>query len=35
VNGLQLKHMLTGQKVLAPQALVERYPALREISEIG
>jgi uncharacterized protein YecE (DUF72 family) len=35
VNGLQLKHMLTGQKVLAPQALVERYPALREISEVG
>ena len=35
VNGLQLKHMITGQKVLAPQTLVERYPELREISEIG
>ena len=35
VNGLQLKHMLTGQKVLAPETLVERYPELREISEIG
>ncbi|MGO9208511.1 MAG: DUF72 domain-containing protein [Terriglobales bacterium] len=35
VNGLQLKHMLTGRKVKAPETLVERYPELREISEIG
>ena len=35
VNGLQLKHLLTGRKVRAPQTLVERYPQLREIAEIG
>ena len=35
VNGLQLKYMLTGRKVKAPETLVERYPELREISEIG
>lgn len=35
VNGLQLKHMLTGRKVKAPATLVERYPELREIAEIG
>ena len=35
VNGLQLKHMLTGRKVLAPETLVEHYPELRAISEIG
>ena len=35
VNGLQLKHMITGRKVLAPQSLVEHYPELRPISEIG
>jgi len=35
VNGLQLKHMLTGRKGKAPETLVERYPELREISEIG
>ena len=34
VNGLQLKHMLTGRKVKAPHVLVERYPELRPISEI-
>jgi uncharacterized protein YecE (DUF72 family) len=34
VNGLQLKHMLSGRKVKAPQVLVERYPDLRSISEI-
>lgn len=33
VNGLQLKHLLTGRKVKAPPTLVERYPELREISE--
>ncbi len=35
VNGLQLKHLLTGRKVKAPETLVERYPELREISEIA
>jgi uncharacterized protein YecE (DUF72 family) len=35
VNGLQLKHMLTGRKVKAPPTLVERYPELREITHIG
>lgn len=35
VNGLQLKHLLTGCKVKAPSTLVERYPELREISEVG
>jgi len=35
VNGLQLKHMLTGRRVLAPQTLVEHYPELRAISEVG
>jgi len=34
VNGLQLKHMLTGRKVKAPPTLVERYPELRAIREI-
>jgi hypothetical protein len=35
VNGLQLKHMLTGRKVKAPEILVEHYPELRAIAEIG
>jgi len=35
VNGLQLKHMITGRKVRAPATLVERYPELRRISEIA
>ena len=35
VNGLQLKHMLTGRRVLAPQTLVEHYPELKAISEVG
>ena len=34
VNGLQLKHMITGRKVKAPRTLVARYPELREISEV-
>jgi uncharacterized protein YecE (DUF72 family) len=34
VNGLQLKHMLTGRKVKAPETLVERYPELRAIAEV-
>jgi uncharacterized protein YecE (DUF72 family) len=35
VNGLQLKHMVTGRTVRAPATLVERYPELREIVEAG
>ena len=33
VNGLQLKHQLTGRKVKAPEVLVERYPQLKQIVE--
>ena len=35
VNGLQLKHMISGGKVRAPQTLVERYTELSEICEIA
>jgi len=35
VNGLQLKHLITGRMVKAPETLVKRYPELREIAEIG
>jgi len=34
VNGLQLKHQLTGRKVKAPAVLVEHYPQLKEISDV-
>jgi uncharacterized protein YecE (DUF72 family) len=35
VNALELKNMLSGKKVKAPQTLVERYPReLKEISEM-
>jgi uncharacterized protein YecE (DUF72 family) len=33
VNALQLKHLLGGKKVPAPETLVKHYPELREISE--
>src|SRR5438309_8415945 len=33
VNALQLKHMLTGQRVIAPESLLERYPQLRTIAD--
>jgi uncharacterized protein YecE (DUF72 family) len=33
VNGLQLKHMLTGQRVKAPEALLQHYPELRTIAD--
>jgi uncharacterized protein YecE (DUF72 family) len=33
VNALQLKHLLGGKKVSAPETLVRHYPELREISE--
>src|SRR5215469_1914316 len=32
VNALELKHMLSGRRVLAPEALVEHYPELKSIS---
>jgi hypothetical protein len=34
VNALELRHLLTGKKVRAPETLVKHYPELREISEI-
>jgi uncharacterized protein YecE (DUF72 family) len=33
VNALQLKHMLTGQRVRAPQPLLARYPELKSIAD--
>jgi len=33
VNALQLKHMLTGRRVLAPEPLLEHYPQLRAIAD--
>ena len=33
VNALELKHLLGGKKVPAPETLVRHYPELREISE--
>ena len=33
VNALQLKHMLTGRRVLAPEPLLERYPELKAIAD--
>jgi uncharacterized protein YecE (DUF72 family) len=33
VNALQLKHMLTGRRVLAPEPLLERYPQLKTIAD--
>ncbi|MBI3644603.1 MAG: DUF72 domain-containing protein [Acidobacteriales bacterium] len=34
VNALELKHLLGGKKVAAPETLVKSYPELREIAEI-
>ncbi len=34
VNALELRHLLEGKKVRAPDTLVKHYPELREISEI-
>jgi uncharacterized protein YecE (DUF72 family) len=34
VNALELKHLLSGKKVAAPETLVRQYPELRKISEI-
>jgi uncharacterized protein YecE (DUF72 family) len=33
VNALQLKNMLTGRRVLAPETLLENYPDLRKIAD--
>ena len=33
VNALQLKHMLTGHRVIAPEALLEHYPQLMAIAD--
>ncbi len=33
VNALQLKNMLTGRRVLAPESLLEHYPDLRKIAD--
>lgn len=33
VNGLQLKHMLTGQRVQAPEPLLQHYPELKSIAD--
>ena len=35
VNSLQLRHMLTGKKVKAPESLVHHYPQLKQIVERG
>ena len=33
VNALQLKHMLTGQRVKAPEPLLRHYPELKSIAD--
>ena len=33
VNALQLKHMLTAQRVKAPAVLLDHYPELRSIAD--
>jgi uncharacterized protein YecE (DUF72 family) len=33
VNALQLKHMLTGQRVTAPEPLLQHYPELKTIAD--
>jgi uncharacterized protein YecE (DUF72 family) len=33
VNALELKHMISGQKVRAPEPLLKRYPELNKIAE--
>ena len=33
VNALQLKNMLTGQRVKAPETLLEHYPELKKIAD--
>ena len=33
VNALQLKHLLTGRRVVAPESLVQHYPELKSIAD--
>src|SRR5205814_1946733 len=33
VNALQMKHMMTGRRVVAPEALLEHYPQLKSIAD--
>jgi uncharacterized protein YecE (DUF72 family) len=33
VNALELKHMLTGKRVKAPEVLIEHYPELKKIAD--
>jgi uncharacterized protein YecE (DUF72 family) len=33
VNALQMKNMLTGRRVLAPETLIEHYPELKKIAD--
>jgi hypothetical protein len=33
VNALELKHMLTGRRVIAPEPLLDRYPQLKAIAD--
>jgi uncharacterized protein YecE (DUF72 family) len=33
VNGLQLKHMLSGRRVAAPESLLQHYPELKAIAD--
>jgi len=33
VNALQLKNMLTGQRVKAPETLLQHYPELKKIAD--
>jgi uncharacterized protein YecE (DUF72 family) len=32
-NALQLKHMVTGRRVVAPESLLDRYPELKAIAD--
>jgi hypothetical protein len=34
VNALELRHLLDGKKVRAPETLVRHYPELKEMVEI-
>jgi len=33
VNALELKHMTTGRRVLAPESLIQHYPELKKIAD--
>jgi hypothetical protein len=34
VNALELRHLLDGKKVRAPETLVKHYPQLKEMVEV-